>query len=222
MKKNGLNTPSISGQAGFTMIEISIGLVVTGLLIAGVLRGGEFINSAKQKALINQIQSLKSAVTLSSENPRVTGLLGDGAFIPSGEFVSVDGNKDGIIDQAESLQATKWLRNLRLIDGNENSTHVQNPFGGQTFLRSFYTDNSGAVEVCATNIPTSVLIELDKKLDGISGQMLWFGNFRGAPTPANATQDDVDAIAAQILAGTYSAPDPSTNENTPGFFCMSI
>jgi len=51
---------------------------------------------------------------------------------------------------------------------------------------------------------------------------LWFGNFRGAPTPANATQDDVDAIAAQILAGTYSSPDPSTNENTPGFFCISI
>ena len=36
-------------QSGFTLIELAIVLVIIGLLLGGVLRGQELINSAKVK-----------------------------------------------------------------------------------------------------------------------------------------------------------------------------
>ncbi|PPD44542.1 MAG: prepilin-type cleavage/methylation domain-containing protein, partial [Methylotenera sp.] len=36
-------------QAGFTLIELAIVLVIIGLLLGGVLKGQELINSAKAK-----------------------------------------------------------------------------------------------------------------------------------------------------------------------------
>ena len=36
-------------QAGFTLIELAIVLVIIGLLLGGVLKGQELINSAKVK-----------------------------------------------------------------------------------------------------------------------------------------------------------------------------
>jgi prepilin-type N-terminal cleavage/methylation domain-containing protein len=38
-----------SRQAGFTLVEIAIVLVIIGLLLGGVLKGQELINSAKVK-----------------------------------------------------------------------------------------------------------------------------------------------------------------------------
>ena len=40
-----------SRQAGFTLVEIAIVLVIIGLLLGGVLKGQEIINSAKEKNL---------------------------------------------------------------------------------------------------------------------------------------------------------------------------
>ena len=40
-------------QSGFTLVEIAIVLVIIGLLLGGVLKGQELINSAKVKNLLN-------------------------------------------------------------------------------------------------------------------------------------------------------------------------
>lgn len=45
-------------QQGFTLIEIAIVLVVIGLLLGGVLKGQELINSAKVKNLANDFRSI--------------------------------------------------------------------------------------------------------------------------------------------------------------------
>jgi prepilin-type N-terminal cleavage/methylation domain-containing protein len=41
-----------SKQSGFTLVEIAIVLVIIGLLLGGVLKGQELINSAKVKNMI--------------------------------------------------------------------------------------------------------------------------------------------------------------------------
>ena len=45
-------------QHGFTLVEIAIVLVIIGLLLGGVLKGQEMINSAKVKNLANDFRTI--------------------------------------------------------------------------------------------------------------------------------------------------------------------
>ncbi len=45
-------------QSGFTLIEIAIVLVIIGLLLGGVLKGQELINSAKVKNLATDFKNV--------------------------------------------------------------------------------------------------------------------------------------------------------------------
>ena len=49
-------------QSGFTLVEIAIVLVIIGLLLGGVLKGQELINSAKVKNMINDFRSTSTFV----------------------------------------------------------------------------------------------------------------------------------------------------------------
>jgi len=49
-------------QAGFTLVEIAIVLVIIGLLLGGVLKGQELINSAKVKNFANDFRNISSFV----------------------------------------------------------------------------------------------------------------------------------------------------------------
>ena len=50
-------------QSGFTLVEISIVLVIIGLLLGGVLKGQELINSAKVKNMVNDFRSTSTFVS---------------------------------------------------------------------------------------------------------------------------------------------------------------
>ena len=45
-------------QAGFTLVEIAIVLVIIGLLLGGVLKGQELINSAKVKNFATDFRNI--------------------------------------------------------------------------------------------------------------------------------------------------------------------
>lgn len=49
-------------QSGFTLIEISIVLVIIGLLAGGILKGQQMIENAKYKAFVKEIESYSVAV----------------------------------------------------------------------------------------------------------------------------------------------------------------
>ncbi len=49
-------------QAGFTLVELSVVLVVVGLLFGAVVKGQEVVDSAKSQKLINDIKSTESMI----------------------------------------------------------------------------------------------------------------------------------------------------------------
>lgn len=53
---------SAERQKGFTLIEMSIVLVIIGLIIGGILKGQEIINASRQKNLITQVDGVRSAI----------------------------------------------------------------------------------------------------------------------------------------------------------------
>ena len=57
-QQNHKNTSSL----GFTLIELSIVLVIIGLIIGGVLIGQDLVKSSQIRSLASQLQQYKSAV----------------------------------------------------------------------------------------------------------------------------------------------------------------
>jgi prepilin-type N-terminal cleavage/methylation domain-containing protein len=51
-----------SQQSGFTLVEIAIVLVIIGLLLGGILKGQELINSAKVKSLANDFRTIPTYI----------------------------------------------------------------------------------------------------------------------------------------------------------------
>ena len=64
-----------STEAGFTLVEIAIVLVIIGLLLGGVLKGQEMITQAKIKNIINDFNGVTVAVT--SYQDRYRAIPGD-------------------------------------------------------------------------------------------------------------------------------------------------
>jgi prepilin-type N-terminal cleavage/methylation domain-containing protein len=50
-----------STQAGFTLVELAIVMIIIGLLIGGVLKGQQLIENAKVTATISQVKSYQAA-----------------------------------------------------------------------------------------------------------------------------------------------------------------
>lgn len=96
-------------QGGFTLVEIAIVLVIIGLLLGGVLKGQELINSAKVKNLANDFRSISSFVYAYQD--RFRALPGDDTNVAN----HVTGGT------AATTPVAPALANAR-ISGNWNST----------------------------------------------------------------------------------------------------
>lgn len=93
---------------GFTLIEISIVLVVIGLIVGGVLVGQDLINAAKIRAAVSQIEQYKTAVNTFKlkygnlpgdiPDPDATSFFGLNIHMANIGAVSGAGDGNGLID----------------------------------------------------------------------------------------------------------------------------
>ncbi|MBF0267611.1 MAG: prepilin-type N-terminal cleavage/methylation domain-containing protein [Alphaproteobacteria bacterium] len=97
---------SADGEEGFTLIEMSIVLVIIGLLIGGVLKGQELIDSTRLKAVVTQWDAIKAATN--GFQDRYNAMPGDyNAANTTIRATGVqDGNGDGTIGAAAAAGAT--------------------------------------------------------------------------------------------------------------------
>ncbi|RLC32491.1 MAG: prepilin-type cleavage/methylation domain-containing protein [Deltaproteobacteria bacterium] len=120
-------------QAGFTLVEIAIVMVIIGLLIGGILKGQELIKNAKIKRLMKQVDELRVAVT--SYQDRYGFLPGDDSAAntrPNGAGLT-NGNGNGQISTAEAPDMFMHLAASGLISGTYTTapaSYPRNPFGG--------------------------------------------------------------------------------------------
>jgi prepilin-type N-terminal cleavage/methylation domain-containing protein len=181
--------PSHRRQAGFTLVEIATVLVIIGLLLGGILKGAEMINSAKVRRLADLSSSAQTAYAgFIDRYRRVPGDWGAAAASAAiGAPITGGGNNNGRIDNPPGFAV--WLENNALweqlakasfINGNYlgsgfvepgvgNSLTPLNPFG-QVVLIGRTTDMEGAAlarrhVVLGRGIPVDIVRELDLKLD---------------------------------------------------------
>jgi prepilin-type N-terminal cleavage/methylation domain-containing protein len=136
-----------SRPSGLTLIEITIVLVIIGLLLGGVLRGEEMIFNSKVKATFNLSREISAAIN--SYVDRYGQLPGDdpqaASRFPNALPRPVNGNGDGRIpwtggcasgtETSEQCEALYELRLAGFLSGSGLGP-VRTPFGGQAEIAS--------------------------------------------------------------------------------------
>ena len=177
---------NVMKQKGFTLIEIAIVLVIIGLLLGGVLKGQELINTARVRALNNSIDGITAAWF--SFQDRYRGFPGDysqaAVNLPGVATAAVANAGNGLVDTDEE-RAFVWthLQAAGYITGSFDGVDVaedeyrcdltscpDNGFGAGMNL-SYTTQSKGAPAadahelITGGGIPVEVLAELDRKVD---------------------------------------------------------
>lgn len=168
-------------QAGFTLVEIAIVLVIIGLLLGGVLKGQELITQAKIKNVSNDLNGIVSAIY--SYQDRYKRLPGDdpGAgrwSVPAGTPLvppagagdnKIQGNYESTTDTDESRLFWLHLRLSGFVAGDTSTiangvTQPLNAAGGIMGVQSGGLGLVGTV-VCTGSLPAKIAQALDSQLD---------------------------------------------------------
>ena len=181
----------LGSQKGFTLIEIAIVLVIIGLLLGGVLKGQELINSARVRALNNSVSGITAAWfsfqdryrafpgDYSKANINIQGV-GDAQI---GDGNGIVGKKAAVDDPAERGWAWLHLEAAGYITGGYDGATVattafyscttascpDNGFGSGMVLNHGAEVRSTTSQthelISGQGIPVDVLAELDRKVD---------------------------------------------------------
>lgn len=169
-------------RKGFTLVELSIVLIIIGLIIGGVLKGTDLINSAKQKKFYNTF--IKGWQIAANQYQDRTGLiLGDGVA-NGGTAATANGAYDNVNLNTSASSATGVQARLRAVGldvpvTNTGGSSGVAPDGGTYSVEgkrstSLVTGNLNSLAVNGTarnvfymtNVPTDVAMAVDTMIDG--------------------------------------------------------
>jgi prepilin-type N-terminal cleavage/methylation domain-containing protein len=166
-------------QSGFTLIEIAIVLVIIGLLLGGVLKGQELINSAKVKNLATDFKNVP--VFIYGYQDKFKALPGDDSRATTHVTATTNGNGNGIIEgnwnaaSGESFDFWQHVRLSGLAPGSTSTTAAdyipKNAVGGNIGITNSSATNNpitglkGSYIVCSNAIAGKFAKQLDTTLD---------------------------------------------------------
>lgn len=219
-----------SQQSGFTLVEIAIVLVIIGLLLGGILKGQELINSAKVKNLANDFRVVPTYIY--GYQDKFKALPGDdsaaaGTHLSTCAAPCQNGNGNGVINgnwnsttaTDESWQFWAHVRQANLAAGpttwaaaNVSDPYVpKNALGGQLGISSAITAQlqitgmTGTYIVCSAGILGKFAKQLDVQMD--DGDVTT-GSMRAVP----------DGSALPTAAAAITA----AQESNPYTVCMTF
>ncbi|MFT4171837.1 MAG: prepilin-type N-terminal cleavage/methylation domain-containing protein [Rhodocyclaceae bacterium] len=174
-------------QSGFTLVEIAIVLVIIGLLLGGVLKGQELINSAKAKAAVNDFRNTMTMIAayqdryraLPGDDPSAQSHLGSTATQAAGNVGNglIDGAWDSTAATDESVIMWQHLRlaNLATGDATAPGTDIdkwvpRNSDGGRigvsrTRPSGLQNAINGRQFICQGNINGRIAQQIDSTMD---------------------------------------------------------
>jgi prepilin-type N-terminal cleavage/methylation domain-containing protein len=163
-------------QKGFTLVELSIVLVIIGLIIGGVLTGQQIIQNARITNALNAIQAYQAQFQTYAQNygalpgddltattrfPNTVGVAnGNGDSTLQGTFDSATATDESRLVWAD-LRAAGLVKNQLPI-----TTQPPDPFNG---IYGFQNGAFGGVftttVLCLNNVPATAAQALDARLD---------------------------------------------------------
>lgn len=174
-------------QRGFTLVEIAVVLVIIGLLLGGVLKGQELINSAKVKSLINDFRSVSTMIYayqdrfrfFPGDDPKADDHVGTGAVAttPSSGDARGNGRIGGAWDSTtatdESYRLWYQLRKANLTTGSTDLTAPPADFlpnnaeSGRIGVTGYSPIGSlaGSFFVCSGGITARFARQIDSSMD---------------------------------------------------------
>lgn len=201
-------------QSGFTLVEIAIVLVIIGLLLGGILKGQELINSAKVKNLANDFRVIPTYIYAYQDKYRaIPGDQGPQAKLDAqfgagtATLASSGTQNNGVIEGAwdattgtESFVFWQHVRLANLVAGPTLTTDPnylpRNALGGKLGIQSgaVITGMSGTYSVCSDAILGNFVKQLDTQMDdGNTATGSLRAALSTAPTTAVATTAIVDS-----------------------------
>lgn len=194
-------------QQGFTLIEIAIVLVIIGLLLGGVLKGQELINSAKVKNLATDFRNVP--VFIYGYQDKFKALPGDDLTATTHVgSTATNGNGNGIIDgnynatTGESFNFWQQVRLAGLAPGPTDTAALdyipKNAVGGiigiTNAAASPITGLKGSYIICSNGISGKFAKQLDITLDDgatdTGSMMVSTVTTGGAPKATGTIVDD--------------------------------
>ena len=207
-------------QAGFTLVEIAIVLVIIGLLLGGILRGQELIQNARVRNIIDQQNGIKAAFFGFQDRFRmIPGDLTAAQIAQVGSGVIVAGTPgNGQIDPADvsmafqNITITGFISCQNCTGTGTVATNVNSPvnvYGGvlQLVTDTVYStptqispgDGQIRHNIKTGNlIPSNVMYEADVKIDdGVpNGGQFRFSNWMAAGGTAPPDTCENGAVSA--------------------------
>ena len=213
-------------QNGFTLIEIAIVLVIIGLLLGGVMKGQELINSAKVKNLATDFRNIP--VFIYGYQDKFKALPGDDAgavahvggtlaTTPTGSQGNglIDGNWNSTTTTDESYLFWQHIRLAGLAPGSTITGATdyipRNAVGGKIGItnaaNSPITGLKGSYIICSDGISGKFAKQLDTTMDDgntATGSMMVTATGTttgGTPIPTTGTGGIVDDTTYLVCMG---------------------
>lgn len=206
-------------QSGFTLIEIAIVLVIIGLLLGGILKGQELINSARVKNLANDFRNIPVFIygyqdkfrALPGDDKAAVAHVGTTAIVPGlgdGDGV-IEGNWDSTTATDESYLFWQHVRLAGLAPGSTTLAAAdyqqRNAAGGVIGIQSAapFTGMTGTYFICSGGILGRFAKQLDTQLDDGNTQTgsLMVGTPASPVAAALATTLVVDSTTYTVCMG---------------------
>ena len=209
-------------QTGFTLIELAIVLVIIGLLLGGVLKGQELINSAKVKNMANDFKNIQ--IQIYSYQDKFRALPGDDRAAVANVAATTNGNGNGVIEGAwnatsgETFDFWQHIRKVGLATGSTNTVDANYPpknteggwIGVQSNPDKTILGLSGSYVICSEGILGKFAKQLDMSLDDgdtATGNMMTAENVTGTGSTAAVTSVGLS---------------PTTSDSTKYTVCMAF
>ena len=214
-------------QSGFTLIEIAIVLVIIGLLLGGVLKGQELINSAKVKNLASDFKNIPLYIygyqdkyrSLPGDDKSVTSHASASAVLATtGGTVGngiIEGKWDTTTNTDETFLFWQHVRMAGLAPGATDITAAEylptNSVGGALGITNSTTTDApitgmrGSYIVCSNAIAGKFAKQLDTTLDD-----------------GNTATGSVQVTAEGTSSGGTATATTAIVDDTTYLVCMSL